>query len=304
MSETKKSRKTGSIAVPFLITIFIGLIIIGGAMFYVYKTFFSKEEGLDTPPPRTGIVTATPDDNHTILLILDERDNSSVERKCATTYVLMRSVPHKKSMLFIGIPSNSISFINGQQQRLNDAYDRGGAVAAKDFVANTLDLEIDKYIVFKSDAFRRVCDIFGNVRAYPVDAEIANFKGDGSLQNMSADQIETYVTYSLFKRGEYDRAINAANILSYLVNGTTGARIAESLDRYFDEIINKTTSDITAVDYDKRKDAIKYMFNYGENFAVPIFIDGDVSGNDFIPDRDYIKHLPSEYFEEETEDDA
>lgn len=304
MSEEKKRRKTGSIAVPFLITIFIGLIIIGGVMFYVYKTFFSKEEGLDAPPPRTGIVTATAEDNHTILLILDERSNENVEKKCSTTYVLMRSIPHKKSLLFIGVPSNSISFINGKQQRLNDTYDRGGAAAAKEFVADTLDVEIDKYIVFKSESLRRVCDIFGNVRAYPVDAEIGSFKGDGSLQNMSAEQIETYITYSLFKRGEYDRAINTANILSYLVNGTTGARIAESLDRYFDEVINMTTSDITAVDYDKRKNAIKYMFNYGENFAVPIFIDGEVSGNDFIPDREYIKHLPSEYFGDTTEDDA
>ncbi|MBQ8582267.1 MAG: LCP family protein [Ruminococcus sp.] len=303
MSEEKKHRKTGSIAVPFLITIFIGLLLIGGVMLYVYKTFFAKEDSLDMPPPRTGITTATPEDNHTILLILDERNNSSVEKKCSTTYVVMRSIPHKKSLLFIGIPSNSISFIDGQQQRLNDVYDRGGAVAAKEFVADTLDVDIDKYIVFNSDAFRRICDIFGNVKAYPVDAEIANFKGDGSLQNMSADQIETYVTYSLFKRGEYDRAINAANILRYLINGTTGERIAESLDRYFDEIINMTTSDITAVDYDKRKNAIKYMFNYGDSLAVSIFIDGEVSGNDFIPNRDYIKNLPSEYFQDETEED-
>ena len=65
-----------------------------------------------------------------------------------------------------------------------------------------------------------------------------------------------------------------------------------------------TVSDITAVDFDKRKNAIKYMFNYGdgEGFALSIFIDGEVAGNDFIPNTDYIKNLPDEYFADESEE--
>lgn len=304
MYNEKKRRKSGSIAVPFLITIFIGLLIVGGAMFYVYKTFFDKEDVLEEPPPRTGITMASPKDSHTILLILDERGNEKIDKQCSSTYVIMRSIPYKKKLLFIGVPSNSISLIDGKQQRLRDVYDRGGASAAKDFISSTLNVDIDRYIVFDSKSFQRICEIFGNIKAYPVDAEISNFKGDGTLQSMSAEQIETYVTYSLFKRKEYDRAINSANILRYLVNGTTGERIADGLERYFEEIINTTVSDITAVDFDKRKNAIKYMFNYGngEGFAISIFIDGEVSGNDFIPNTNYIKNLPNEYFAEESEE--
>lgn len=302
----KKRRKSGSIAVPFLITIFIGLLIIGGAMIYVYKTFFDKEEQLDEPLPRTGITTASPEDSHTILLILDERNNEKVDKQCSSTYVIMRSIPHKKKLLFIGVPSNSISLTDGKQQRLCDVYDRGGAPAAKNFISSALNVDIDRYIVFDSKSFQRICEILGNIKAYPVDAEISTLKGDGSLQSMSSEQIETYVTYSLFKRKEYDRAINSANILRYLVNGTTGERIADGLERYFEEIINMTVSDITAVDFDKRQNAIKYMFNFGdgEGFAVSIFIDGEISGNDFIPNKDYIKNLPKEYFADGSEENA
>ena len=35
----KKKRKAGSIAVPFLITVFVGLLIIGGIAFGLFKYF-------------------------------------------------------------------------------------------------------------------------------------------------------------------------------------------------------------------------------------------------------------------------
>ena len=297
-----KKKKSGSIAVPFLITVFLGLIILGGSVYAIYTFYFNKEEKPPEPPSRTGTISATAEDRHTILFILDESSNEKlIDKEGAYTFVLMRSLPDKKRLLFVGIPCNSIAVIDGRQQSLKGAYERGGGVGAKDFVVDILGEEIDRYMVFDSQTFKNVCDIFGNV-IYPVDADIAGLNGDGSMQSMSAEQIETYVTYSLFANGERDRVFNAAALLSYMINGSDGERISEGFDRYFDEVINSVPStDITAVDYDKLSSAIKYLFKYGSTPAISIIIDGVDSEGDFIPSSDFIKNLPEEYFSENEE---
>ena len=43
MSE-KRKKKTGSIAIPFLVTIFIATIIVGGAGYFIYHNYIGKKE--------------------------------------------------------------------------------------------------------------------------------------------------------------------------------------------------------------------------------------------------------------------
>ena len=213
-------KKSGHIAVPFLITIFIGLIVVGGMAFGVYRYFgFGKEAAPPEPTPRIS-KQVTYEDNHTVLLVLEEP-----EQKCA-----------KKQILFIGIPTNTIALVDGEQQSIQSAYDRGGAASAAEFTQQFMGVTVDRYMKFDSDAFRKVCDIFGGV-TYAVNADIAGFKNDGSQQYMKSDQIETFVTYSMFRDGESERAFTAASVLSAMINQTDGKRIADSFDSNFNALM-------------------------------------------------------------------
>ena len=298
MSE-KPKKKSGSIAIPFLITIFVGLLLIGGTAFGIYKHLNSKKDDKPKEPtPRNGITSATPEDSHTILLILNDPEG----QKASATFVLMRSIPYKKQLLFIGIPSNSIFYSEkeGAQVALKDTFERNGAKSAVSFVEDVLNIKVDKYMSFDPDAFLRVCDIFGGV-TYPVDINFTGFTDDSSLQTMGPDDIRKYLTYNNFKGGEAERSFKAASVLSYMVNGSDGDRIAGNFDRYFSEIINKlgvAGTDISGSDYDKRKNAIKYMFNYGQSIAIAITIDGENAGIDFIPDSNFVNNIPEDYFKD------
>lgn len=285
-------KKSGSIAVPFLITIFIGLIIIGGMAFGVYRYFgFGKQSAPPEPTPRIS-QSVTSEDSHTILLVLDVP-----EQKCAQTFVLMRSNPAKKQLLFIGIPTNTIAIVEGSQQSMQGSYDRGGAATAAKFVEQAFGLTVDRYMKFDSASFRKICDIFGGVTC-SVNADIAGFNNDGSQQYLKSEQIETYVTYSLFKDGETERAFTAASLLSSMVNQADGKRIADSFDTNFNLIINMIESNVTSVDYKKRKNAVKYMFENGSSIAVSLSLDGTPSGNDFIASDNFLTTIKKEYFSE------
>ena len=288
-------KKSGSIAVPFLVTIFIGLIIVGGAAYGIYRYLgFGKTEAPPEPTPRTG-QSVSYDDNHTILLILDEP-----EQRCSSTFVLMRSIPIKKEIIFIGMPTNMISLINSSQQRLKDTYDRGGANAAVDFVQSAMGITVDRYMKFDSTSFRKVCDIFGGV-SYDVNVDIAGFKNDGSNQYMNASQIETFVTYSMFKGGERERSLQSAALLAAMVNQADGKRIADGFDGSFNSIINLVAdTTVTSVDYKNHKAAIKNMFQNGSSIAVSITVDGTDAGTDFIPSEGFIKSVVDSYFTDEN----
>ena len=57
----KPKKKTGSIAIPFLVTIFIGMIIIGGAAYFIYSNYLKKDDKkLSEPQPRNGSISITP----------------------------------------------------------------------------------------------------------------------------------------------------------------------------------------------------------------------------------------------------
>ena len=288
-------KKSGSIAVPFLVTIFIGLIIVGGAAYGIYRYLgFGKTEAPPEPTPRTG-QSVSYDDNHTILLILDEPD-----QRCSSTFVLMRSIPIKKQLFFIGMPTNMISLIDGSQQRLKDTYDRGGANAAVDFVQSTMGITVDRYMKFDSTSFRKICDIFGGV-SYEVNVDIAGFKSDGSSQYMNASQIETFVTYSMFKGGERERSLQCAALLAAMVNQADGKRIADGFDGSFNSIINLVAdTTVTSVDYKNHKAAIKNMFQNGSSIAVSITVDGTDAGTDFLPSEGFIKSVVENYFTDEN----
>lgn len=299
--EEEPKKRTGSIAIPFLVTIFIGLLIVGGIAYFIYGKVKITGKSPSNPKPRSVDISVSPEDSHTTLFIYDDPESG----KALTTFVLMRSVPCKKELLLIGIPSNSIIYSEKEKGQvvLREAYERGGAPAAVDFVKQVMQFDFDKYMVLDKNAFSKMCATFGGVE-YPVDIDFGHFTGDGSIQKLEADDVIKYLTYTRFSGGEVDRAFKSASLMSEMINGADGSRISENLDRYFAEISSASPmTNISATSYDKYNGAIKYMFSFGidpelgRSIAFPWKMDGVTSDNYFIPSDNVKENIPDEYFE-------
>ena len=286
------AKKTGHVAVPFLLTIFIGLIIVGGGALIAWRHWgLGVIEKPSEPVPRVdGVVTN--EDNHTLLLILD-----SSNELCPPTFVLMRSQPVKEQLLLIGIPSNSIALVDDEQIGISDKYANQGSEGAVDFVEKVFDIKVDRYMKFGDEGFKKACDIFGGV-SYPVNADIAGFKNDGSSQFLNSDQALMFVTYTMFSDGESERAFTAASVVVSMINQTDGQYISDTIDNSFNSLINMTESNITSSDYKERKSAIKYLFEHGNAFAVAFSLNGTNASEDFIPSSSFIASIKEEYFSE------
>lgn len=294
---SRKKKRAGSIAVPYLVTIFIGILIIGGGTFILLKHLgvLGNSKELVEPTPRQVDITSYAD-NHSILMILEEPD-----LRCSSTFMLIRSIPKDKKLVFVGIPTNTIAVINDVQQSIGSAYDKGGAASALEFAETVFDVEIDRYMVFNSKALIKAGDIIGGVE-YPISPDIAGFNGDGSEQYLNSEQIEKLITYALYSDGEIERAYVVSSVASAMINQADGLRIADNLDSSFNTIINMIDTNITAVDYKKHKAAIKNMFSRGSGIASFVILEGDSAYDEYIPDAEFIEKFKRTYYKYDESD--
>ncbi len=305
MSE-KSHKKAGRIAIPFLVTVFISLIIIGGIAFYIYLRIRPGDKKPKEPPTRTPNVVLSPEDNHTVLFIYDDQSSG----RASTTFVLMRSVPFEaKKILFVGIPSNSICYSESKKAQisLKDEYEHGGAPAAVEFVNEALSIDFDKYMVLDHDSFKYICDINGSV-TIPVDIPLASFEGDGSSESLDSELVIKYLTYNKFNGGEPERAYKAAYVASEIVKGIGGDVLSQNIDTYYASLSSRAKlTNITINDYNKKKSAIKYSFGSisptsNHTLATWLTLDGTVSGNDFLPSENFVSSSLKDYFNDGDND--
>lgn len=286
-----KKKKSGSIAVPYLLTIFIGIIIVGGGTFFGLRHFGIIDGSDELPlPPKRQISTATYADNHSILFIYDEP-----ERRNSTSFLLMRSVPKDKKLVFIGIPTNLIAIVDNEQQSMLSAYETGGTAGAMNFTNKVFGIEVDRYMKLNAEALIKISDILGGV-SYPVGEDITGFNGDGSEQYLNSEQVERLITYTLYDGREVERAYVIGSVFSAMVNQNSGMRVSDNLDSSFKTVINMVDTDITNVDYQDSKVALKYMLENGNNIASFLVISGEDAYEDFIPSDSFFEDLRKKYY--------
>ncbi len=93
----------------------------------------------------------------------------------------------------------------------------------------------------------------------------------------------------------------ASAVISDMVNQSDGVRLADSLDNSFNTVVNMTNTNITAVDYKKRKVAVKNMLERGSSISSFFIIDGTNSEEDFIPNKATIADFKDRFFKEQSE---
>ena len=203
-----KKKRSGSIAIPFLLTFLISLIIIGGITMIIYDKIDSDNSSLLTMNNEAGSLSDS--DSHTILFVLDLSDSTDVPDEGSDsssseessddeetydwevseeeeeeiypkqyTFMLMRSMPVHKQMVFIGLPENMIA--GEQNKTISEIYKSGGAAEVKAAAEFSLEIPVDRYMVFESESFQKLCNIMGGVN-FALPGKIEGFSQTDGLQ--------------------------------------------------------------------------------------------------------------------------
>ncbi len=247
----KKAQKGGKIAIPFLITTLVSLIIIGIPALYYYDKITTRNEEIKNSNNTNEYVPEASDSGN-MLFVLDFKDDNLVN-----TYFVLRSEPLSREFTLVPFLNSTEVTLDGKTQSLNDFYVGQGITSAEKAIESTFDITIDKYVKLDDISFQKLCDIFGGA-SYNVPSGLKGF--NAGEQYLSSEQIQNIITHYAFA-DEEQRVYYAGGILTAMINQTLGERIAGSLDANFNSFMNVVQeTDITSIDYNSAKNKIIYMF--------------------------------------------
>lgn len=296
MAQTRKKKKKGHVAVPFLLTLLLGIVGIGGVAMYVYNHLdINKENVVEW---NSTVKKPTAADNMTILFVLDEESDP-----CPVTFLMARLLPADKRVVFFSFPTNMLAVVDGKQDTLEGFYRDGGVQRVEAAIENEAKIHVDRYAVLNSEGFQKICNIFGGVY-FLVPSGIKGFADSNTPQYLGPNQMEKLVTYPFFDLGEIDRSAKTADMITEMVNVSDSdrERLLASMDSNFKALVNLMDTDITSVDYNDHKSALKYMWTYGKTIGSFRIVTGNLGeeGDVFLLSDSFYRSV-KDFFEEAPE---
>lgn len=296
--------KGTKIALTYVITILVTLVIIGGIGLLLLKEIMAPKED-DTPDFQLEqMVTIddyvpSPENNKTTLIIFD-----SEKRMSGCTFMLVRMLADERYITIMPLPSDTYAKVGSTEDSIYEFYRLGGTAEAVDAVEAATGVEIDYYLKLNNESFGVAVDIFGGVDFnVPYNLEYSNSdtgeetifrEGETYLDSRDMRKI---ITYPLYSSGEEYRAKMVGVAVSELFNRNVSAGFSNYVDDYFSTIVNSTVeTNFTAYDYEVQADAIKYVSETDENVCKLLTVTGAYNENSlFVLDENFLKSLTERF---------
>ena len=271
------SKKRKSSASVFLITILITLVLVGGTAIFIYTRYVSPKPKPNTSSSSSGYIPFVPDEtqNQTILFILDAGNTPTDD-----IFLLARFLPTQKQLILVPISGQTFSQINTTKSTVYDFYRTGGSLKAVEAVENSTNIRIERYMKFDSEAFNSLVDIFGGVNYnIPYDMIYNNTVTGESVvlregrQPLDGIRLRWLMTFPTYQEGEDYRQKVVGSAITDMINQSLSERLENILDISFKNVINSVDTNVTAYDYNLRKDAIAYLIEPGKTpvqFKTPV----------------------------------
>lgn len=255
----RRGPKAGSIAIPFLITILISLIVLGGVGYYFYGKLTENHRELQTLKSAT--TSISDEDVNEILFALTPTDTE----RALPAVMLMRFDPVRKQIFCVGIPINLVIDHDGKDETVRQCLENHGIQTLRNDLGKAMDQQIDRYISLDSTGFAHLIALIGNVN-YVVTVRDLDLRPSDVSQELETSQFEQLLT-STHYNSEIERNSVIGFSVAALLNQCEGQRISKNIDSYFKTMINSVTTDITAQDFSEHRHAITYMFQNSNGAA-------------------------------------
>lgn len=240
-----KKRKKESVAIPFLISMIVTLLVIGIPVFNFYNHLINNKKSNESNYAARAFEPS--EKNDTTLLFSFDADDPSLR----DSFVILRTSAINKSFVFIPVSNDILS----GNKKMSDVYNKGGIMDLKKAVESTFDIKIDRYMEFNDKSFSFVCDTIGGVNYTVPDG----LKGlNEGTQYLSSEFIIKLISNK--NLSEDARTVMIGSVLSEMISQASGTRIADTFDYSYNQVIDIVETDITSIDYDNQKKAIEYIF--------------------------------------------
>ena len=282
MAGKRNKKNSVKMAVTYIVTILLTLLVAGGVCWYMYDSILNKEKETVDYVEIEQLVkqdeyAPSEADNRILLLILDTE-----KRESASAFLAVHFNPVKEKIVLMPVQSNTLAELNGETDTIYNFYRNSGSAKAVEAAEKCTGVEFDHYIKFNTSSFETIIDIFGGVDfnvpynliySNPATGEETIIKEGRTY--LDSNLMRKLLTYPNYKSGEEYRAKCLALIVTDMLNASIDEVFATHLDDYFSIVINSDIeTDITAYDYEEVSEAMKYMAENSYNPATFVLSTG------------------------------
>lgn len=238
-----------------------------GAAFILFSLMglaagFLPHGGTDTQvqTPQSGVAVDNvylprAEDNMTVLLAVEAKDG-------ARRFALATLDVQAGDVTARWLPPETALSYNGKAVTLEKLYGRDGPRAAKTALAQILDEPVERWMAFTADGLVRAADTFGTVeysppgRGQPKDSGAPPATADKIAQELRRLDGDALCAL-LFAPGVSAQQAQAA-VEAYL-RAALQTALTEDADACFAAVVNAADTDVSFLDYDSRREALRFM---------------------------------------------
>ena len=222
-----------------------------------------------------------------LVLGMDIGDTNQVENmsvKRTDTIMLINYNPNTKSTQVVSIPRDTLVKEDGENYKINAAFERGGSSKVKQVIENMLDININYMMNIDYAAFRGFMDAIGGV-----DMEIErdmiyddegqnlhiNFKG-GTTEHLDGKKAEEFFRWrknndgSGLATGDLGRIENQQKFLSKVTEKCTNPLILFKVNKILDVVASNIKSNMSG--FEDISYGLKIMASKGNGFKMSTIV--------------------------------
>lgn len=201
----------------------------------------------------------------------------------ADVFLLARFDPARESVPLVAFPPQTQVQTPTKTATLAEAYRYGGADFARQSLAYTLGITIDRYVRVDEAGLLVAAATVGAVE-FRLPQEITlEQQGDVTMtlspgvQLLDGPKIAAVIGYDAYEGGERARCDVIADLAAAVIDQRIDIALSTVADKVFEKLINLVESDLSYADYADRKPAAEYLAGLGREIAVPVRALGEFS---------------------------
>ncbi|MCL2033927.1 MAG: LCP family protein [Oscillospiraceae bacterium] len=209
---------------------------------------------------------------------------ASPDLRDAGMIMVVRFDPVSGEMPVIVLPPQTAVSNNGKTEPFSQVYRYGGAEYAKDALAETLGVPVDRYVKMNAEAFVKAIDMIGFVEFQLPEPVTVTRAGAASTMNrgkqlLNGQKSVDVMTYKHYPGGFDERLFITGELTAALINQRMDICLSIVSDNVFEKIINLVSTDISYGDYHTRKPAAEFLAKLGDDPAYTVEASGELSGD-------------------------
>ncbi len=185
-----------------------------------------------------------------ILLICADSDAA-----LSFSFLIKSDMPEAQIKVY-GISGGTVSAAGGSSATFAEHYKKFGAAGLREAVKSAYSVNIDRYVKVSDSQFKLFASKTGDVTVnIPAEVSSGSLSLDAGEQSLSSDLLLKYLKYC--SQDEKNSAFCA------FLTTALGKDNLNSMDKLFSYLANNSETDISIVDYTKRKAEISAFINSG-----------------------------------------